>query len=56
MDINCGQVLDTGLSIEEMGAEIFDLILEIASGKKTKSELAFQGQWEFHPWYIGVVV
>ncbi len=56
MDINCGQVLDAGLSIEEMGTQIFDLILEIASGRKTKSELAFEGQCEFHPWYIGVVV
>jgi altronate hydrolase len=56
MDIDCGQVTDVGLSIEQMGARIFDLILETASGKKTKSELACQGQWEFHPWYIGVVV
>jgi altronate hydrolase len=56
MDIDCGQVLDAGLSIEEMGARIFDDILETASGKKTKSELALQGQWEFHPWYVGVVV
>ena len=56
MDVDCGQVLDAGLSIEEMGARIFDLILETASGKKTASELACQGQWEFHPWYIGVVV
>ncbi len=56
MDIDCGQILDAGLSIEEMGAEIFDLILEIASGRRTKSELACQGQWEFHPWYIGAVL
>src|SRR5271165_3956501 len=34
MDIDCGQVLDAGLSIEEMGAQIFDLDLEIASGRK----------------------
>ncbi len=56
MDIDCGQVLDAGLSIEEMGTQVFDLILEIASGRKTKSELACQGQWEFHPWYIGAVL
>jgi arabinonate dehydratase len=56
MDIDCGQILDAGLSIEEMGMQIFDAVLEIASGRKTKSELACQGQWEFHPWYIGVVV
>ena len=56
MDIDCGQVLDADLSIEQMGAHIFDLVLETASGRKTKSELACQGQWEFHPWYIGAVV
>ena len=56
MDIDCGQILDAGLSIEEMGARIFDLVLETASGRKTKSELACQGQWEFHPWYIGAVM
>jgi altronate hydrolase len=56
MDIDCGQVLDAGLSIGQMGSQIFEVLLETASGKKTKSELACQGQWEFHPWYIGVVV
>lgn len=56
MDVDCGQILDAGLSIEEMGSQIFDLVLETASGRKTKSELARQGQWEFHPWYIGVVM
>ncbi len=56
MDVNCGQILDTDLSIDEMGERIFDLILEIASGRKTKSELAGQGQSEFQPWYIGAVV
>jgi altronate hydrolase len=56
MDIDCGQILNVGLSIEEMGAQVFDQILETASGRKTKSELACQGQWEFHPWYIGAVV
>ncbi len=56
MDVNCGQILDAGLTIGQMGERLFDLILETASGKKTKSELACQGQWEFHPWYIGSVL
>ena len=56
MDMDCGQVLDAGLSIAQMGAQIFDRVLETASGRKTQSELASQGQWEFHPWYIGAVV
>ncbi len=56
MDIDCGQILDAGLSVEQMGQLIFDLVLETASGKKTRSELAGQGQCEFHPWYVGAVV
>jgi altronate hydrolase len=39
-----------------MEARIFELVLETASGRQTKSELAGQGQWEFHPWFIGAVV
>jgi altronate hydrolase len=56
MDVDCGQILTTGLTIQEMGSRIFDLVLEIASGRKTKSELAGQGRIEFQPWYIGAVV
>jgi altronate hydrolase len=56
MDVNCGRVLDEGLPIRRMGDDIFELVLATASGKPTRSELAEQGQWEFHPWYIGAVV
>ena len=54
MDINCGQVLDDGLSLEEMGQQIFDYFLEIASGKKSKSETLGFGRHEFAPWQIGI--
>ena len=37
MDINCGDVLD-GVSIEEKGREIFETILRVASGERSKSE------------------
>ncbi|MEZ5910322.1 MAG: altronate dehydratase family protein [Hyphomicrobiaceae bacterium] len=55
MDINCGEVLDGDVSIEEMGQRIFELMLATASGKPTKSELLGLGRHEFIPWYIGVV-
>ena len=35
MDINCGDVLD-GISIEAKGQEIFDRMLEVASGRHTR--------------------
>lgn len=55
MDINCGQVLDGVLNVEEMGQEIFEHILEVASGKYTSSEELGLGDHEFVPWHIGIV-
>ncbi|MGH8429420.1 MAG: altronate dehydratase, partial [Solimonas sp.] len=55
MDINCGDILD-GVSIETKGQEIFDAILRVASGEKTKSELLGYGDNEFVPWQIGAVM
>src|SRR5690606_28103771 len=37
MDINCGDIVE-GVSIEDKGREIFELILKTASGAPTKSE------------------
>jgi altronate hydrolase len=55
MDINAGRMLD-GLSLEVMGEEIFDAILEVASGKESKSEAAGIGEEEFNPWIIGATL
>jgi altronate hydrolase len=55
MDINCGEVLDGTASMQEMGERIFRLMLRVASGEKTKSELLGLGDHEFVPWNIGVV-
>jgi altronate hydrolase len=52
MDINGGDVLDGG-SLEAKGQEIFDEILAVASGKKSKSELLGYGDNEFVPWQLG---
>ena len=56
MDINCGAVVDEGLSIGEMGERIFRRILEVASGSPTKSEALGFGDDEFVPWQIGAVM
>ncbi|HZH51187.1 MAG TPA: altronate dehydratase family protein [Microvirga sp.] len=55
MDINCGDILD-GVSIEEKGREIFDTILRVASGERTKSELLGYGDAEFLPWQVGATM
>jgi len=52
MDINAGRVLE-GTSLEEVGREIFEKILSVASGEKTKSEINGVGEEEFAPWSIG---
>ena len=53
MDINCGEIIDGTATIEEMGERIFRLMLDCASGKKSKSELHGYGQNEFVPWQLG---
>ncbi|CAG0952566.1 MAG: altronate dehydratase [Rhizobiaceae bacterium] len=55
MDINCGDILD-GVSIEEKGREIFETILRVASGERSRSELLGYGDNEFVPWQIGAVM
>jgi altronate hydrolase len=52
MDIDCGIILD-GASTQAVGRQILDEVLAVASGKKTKSELAGIGEQEFAPWTRG---
>ncbi len=54
MDINCGPIIDGTKTLEEMGQEIFEMILAVASGQKSKSEDLGVGEEEFAPWPIGV--
>ena len=56
MDINCGETIDEATTVEQMGERIFKYILDVASGKKTKSELNGIGDNEFVPWSIGAVM
>jgi galactarate dehydratase len=43
MDVNAGRIADGEKTIEEMGWEVFHLMLDIASGRKTWAE-----QWKLH--------
>ncbi len=56
MDINCGTILDGEESVQDCGARIFDSILRVASGERTKSEGFDAGGAEFAPWVIGAVM
>lgn len=52
MDINAGVILE-GRTVEEVGRQIFEELLAVASGRPTKSEAQGVGEEEFVPWYLG---
>ncbi|GAB4394140.1 MAG: altronate dehydratase family protein [Kiloniellaceae bacterium] len=56
MDINCGAIAEGDKSVEQVGREIFDKVLEVASGTPSKSEALGFGDAEFIPWQIGAVM
>jgi altronate hydrolase len=56
MDVNCGAILDGDLSVQECGQQIFELMLRVASGERTKSEQFDFGAAEFAPWVIGATM
>jgi altronate hydrolase len=56
MDVNCGVIASGDKSIPQMGREIFELIVETASGRKTKSEEFGYGDNEFVPWHLGATL
>jgi altronate hydrolase len=56
VDINCGEIITGKATISELGQQIFDEIILIASGRKTKSELHGYGQSEFVPWQLGATM
>jgi altronate hydrolase len=56
MDVNCGRVLDGDESVQQCGQRIFELMLRVASGERTKSEQFDFGAAEFAPWQIGATM
>ncbi|MEM9635768.1 MAG: altronate dehydratase family protein [Pseudomonadota bacterium] len=56
MDLNCGDIVTDGVSIEAKGEELLELMIRVASGEQTKSEELGFGGAEFVPWQIGAVM
>ena len=56
MDVNAGQVLSDGVSVEAVGQQIYQRWLQVASGQATKSEAQGLGDYEFVPWQVGAVM
>ncbi len=56
MDVNAGRIVSDGATVEEVGREIYEMLLRVASGEQTKSEAQGLGDYEFVPWQIGAVM
>jgi altronate hydrolase len=55
MDLDAGSVL-AGRSIPDVGSELYEMVLRVASGESTKSEQQGLGDDEFAPWIVGPVL
>jgi len=53
MDLNAGTILDGTETLQQVGLRIFEKLIAVASGERTKSELAGMGDEEFAPWELG---
>jgi len=56
MDVNCGTILDGDETVQQCGQRIFELMLRVASGERTRSETFDFGAAEFAPWQIGATM
>ena len=56
MDLNCGDIITAGVPLADKGREIFELLLRVASGERSKSETLGFGGAEFVPWQMGAVM
>lgn len=53
IDLNAGTILDGTETVQQAGLRIFEKMVAVVSGEKTKSELAGLGDEEFAPWILG---
>jgi altronate hydrolase len=53
MDVNAGAVLEGSATLEQVAAEMFELMIAVASGQPSKSEAQGIGEAEFNPWTLG---
>ncbi len=56
MDVNCGAILDGEENVQQCGQRIFELMLRVAGGARTKSEQFDFGAAEFAPWVLGATM
>jgi altronate hydrolase len=49
-------VILNGVLVRDVGLQIFEELIAVAGGKKTKSEAQSLGEQEFAPWALGRVL
>jgi altronate hydrolase len=52
MDLDAGRVL-AGASLERVAGDLLDLVVDVASGHRTRSEEQGVGEVAFVPWHLG---
>ncbi|GAA0464618.1 D-galactarate dehydratase [Paractinoplanes deccanensis] len=55
MDLDAGAIASGAATVEGIGERIFELVLDVASGRATVSEELDLGRDEFVPWQLGAV-
>jgi altronate dehydratase len=55
MDFDAGRVLK-GMPMAEAARDLLDLLVAVASGRRTKSERQGVGEAEFSPWNLGGIL
>ena len=56
IDLDCSAILEHGLTVQEMGRQVYDLLLDVASGQHSTSESLGFGHEEMVPWQLGAVL
>jgi altronate hydrolase len=56
MDLDCSPVVEEQRPMQQMGREVYDLLLEVASGRPSASEELGLGGEEIVPWQLGAVL
>ncbi|HWA60368.1 MAG TPA: altronate dehydratase family protein [Caulobacteraceae bacterium] len=56
IDLDCGPIAEGAATVAETGEAILDYLLQVASGRPSKSEALGYGLSEFVPWIIGATM
>lgn len=56
MDVNCGTIVEGEETIEQAGERIYQRIIGMASGARTRSEELGYGSQEFVPWIMNAIM